>query len=146
MTQKQIKDQLKLLQKIQPDTEYAKASKFEILYAPTKQGKFVLFMESLSSTVSMGLVVLFFVFIAIGGVATILRNPIFPTFESVNQRSLTAEANTINTETQTKLEEVSYLEDSEDKSLARAKAKEEGIQSELKEEEIDQLLNEAKES
>ena len=145
MRQKDIKDQLKALQGLQPDADFAHESKFEILYAPTKKGKLIMFTESLSSTVSMGLVVLFFVFIALGGVATILRNPIFPTFESVDQTKLTAEANTIETETKAHLEAVDYLEDPEKLALAKINEDQESEDEDVTDEEIDQLLNEAKE-
>jgi hypothetical protein len=147
MRQQDIKNQLKTLQRLEPDSSYAQSSKFEILYnTPAKPGKFVLFSQSISSTVSMGLAVLFFVFVALGGVATILRNPVFPTFESVDEENLVAEAQMIQTESEIHLNEVHYLDDAEGRALARAKAtKEKEADSKVTDEEIDQLLNQAKE-
>lgn len=151
MRETDIKKQLGLLKNLEPDKGFVQSSRMKILYGsePTPSRMFVI-SQSLSSTLSMGLVVMFVVFIALGGVATLIRGPVFPSFQGADEQSLHAEAGTITQTIDVRLGEVNYLEDVEQNKLAQATAKKEATlidegQATSTDEEIDQLLNEAKE-
>lgn len=148
MKEEQLIRQLAALRSVEPDADFAMSVRSKILYgSEPRQARFFGLTQSLSSTLSMGLVVLFFTFLALGGVATILRHPVFPTFQGVNEQSLANEAGNINENIDIRLSEVNYLTSvGQDDKLARASQ----INDELilgdtsTDEEIDLLLTQAK--
>ena len=151
MRETDIKKQLNMLKNLMPDEGFAKSSRMKILYdREPVQSRFFNVSQSLSTALSMGLIVMFVVFIALGGVATFLRGSAFPTFEGVNEESLHVEAGVITETIQVRLEEVDYLEEVEKSSLAQAPERQRANQEAFTEqatstdEEIDNLLNEAR--
>ncbi|MDD5710684.1 MAG: hypothetical protein PHV43_01110 [Candidatus Colwellbacteria bacterium] len=139
MKETQILQQLGHLKGIQPSPDFANSSKLQILYQTHQKpsGVFML-AQSLSASLSIGLVIIFFVFIAVLG-ASNLRSPLSPTFEGVNG-SLTAEADSVNTTIDIHLEEMQYVTD----IAAQTLAKSEQIDKESSlDEEVDSMLNEA---
>ena len=81
MKEEHIIKQLSTLKSIQPDADFARSARTTILYRsePTPVRFFGL-TQSLTNSLSIGLVVMLFIFVAIGGVATMFRTPISPTF------------------------------------------------------------------
>lgn len=80
-----------------------------------------------------------FVFVAIGGVASVLRTPISPTLSGVDEASLASEAGSVNQTIDTHLKDVAYTPGDTNR-LAMA-APDESINPD---EEIDLLLTQAK--
>ena len=142
MKEEHIIKQLSTLKSIQPDADFARSARTTILYRsePTPVRFFGL-AQSLSTTLSIGLVVMFFVFIALGGVATMFRTPISPTFQGVDEASLANEAGSINQNTDARLSEVAYLSGEKNDSLAMTAP---GGDTTNTDEEIDLLLTQAK--
>lgn len=141
MREEHIIKQLSTLKSIQPDADFASSARTIILYRsePTP-ARFFGLAQSLSSSLSIGLVVVLFVFVAIGGVATILRTPLSPTFHGVDEQSLATEAGSINQTIDAHLSEAAYISGKEQK-LSMAVATEDNANAD---EEIDLLLTQAK--
>ena len=97
--------------------------------------------QSLSNTLSIGLVVMFFVFIALSGVATMFRNPLSPTFQGVDEKSLASEAGSINQTIDAHLSEVDYLSTEQNNELVMVAPVEDTANTDK---EIDLLLTQAK--
>lgn len=145
MREDHIVRQLNTLNKITPDGAFADESKMKILYGTKPRGfGFNIFSQSLSMTASMGLIAVLFVFIALGGVSTALRKPIFPTFEGVGSEKLSAEAGTINNTIDVRIKEVRYLSSSTaERNLSMAAEPQlevSNLDDGATDEEIDQLL------
>lgn len=139
MKDEQIIKQLGGLKGIQPDADYAAGSKLKLIHqTPQKSGRVLLLSDSISSSLSIGLVIVLFVFAALSGISSIVRSPLSPTFEGVNG-SLTAEAGDINETIDIHLEEVKYLAEVATRTVAIANLDERNSADE----EVDLLLNEA---
>ncbi|MDP3953775.1 MAG: hypothetical protein Q8P99_03070 [bacterium] len=149
MREEQLIKQLTALRGVEPDANFARGVRSKILYgSEPKPARFFGLAQSLSTTLSMGLVILFFAFLALGGVATLLRHPAFPTFQGVNEQSLASEAGDINENIDVRLGEVNYLTNvSYDSKLAKASRAEDWVilEGANTDEEIDILLTQAKE-
>ena len=143
MKEEHIIKQLSTLKSIQPDADFARSARTTILYRsePTPVRFFGL-TQSLSTTLSIGLVVMFFVFVALGGVATVFRTPLSPTFQGVAEQSLSSEAGSINQTIDFHLNEVAYISGEEENALAMNAAPNTGDANSDKE--IDLLLTQAK--
>jgi hypothetical protein len=139
MKETQIIQQLNQLRSITPDPDFANSSKLKIIYqTPQRPGGVFVIIQSLSASLSIGLVIVLFVFVALLGVSN-LRSPLSPTFEGVNG-GLVAEADSVNATINIHLEEMQYITDIATKTLARGN-QDDGNNS--SDEEIDDLLNEA---
>lgn len=140
MNEKKLLKQLSLLKNLSPDADFARASRSRILYeTQPKPGRFSIFSQSLSFSMSMGLLVLFFVFATLGGVSKLVRNPVFPTFEGVGGGSLVAEADSVSNSIDVRISEVQYLTDVEEQNPTAAT-----LVQDSEDEEIDKLLVRAK--
>lgn len=140
MKEEHIIKQLSMLKNIEPDADFARSARMAILYRTEPvHARFFGLTQSLSGTLAIGLVVMFIVFIAIGGVATVLRTPLSPTLQGVSEQNLASEAGSINETIDVHLSEVDYLARVESKKLAQAAPT--GANTD---EEIDMLLDEAK--
>ena len=136
MKEEHIIKQLSTLKSIQPDADFARSARTTILYGSEPMPvRFFGLTQSLSTTLSIGLVVMFFVFIALGGVATMFRTPLSPTFQGVNEESLASEAGSINQTIDAHLNEVAYLPGDQGGGL---------VTTANSDEEIDLLLTQAK--
>jgi len=136
MKEEHIIKQLSTLKSIQPDADFARSARTTILYGSEPMPvRFFGLTQSLSTTLSIGLVVMFFVFIALGGVATMFRTPLSPTFQGVNEESLASEAGSINQTIDAHLNEVAYLSGDQGGGL---------VTTANSDEEIDLLLTQAK--
>ena len=150
MREDHIKNQLGSLRGLAPDESFAQNSKQKIIYgAHPKPGGFHLFSQSLSTSLSMALVVVFFAFVAVSSVSNILTSPVSPTLEGVSQPSLIAEADDINASTDIHLKDAEYLASDSKRLLAKIKVDEAEVEipeddEDITDEEIDQLLNKAK--
>ena len=148
MREEQLIKQLAALKNVEPDADFARGIRSKILYgSEPRPARFFGLAQSLSTTLSMGLVVLFFAFVALGGIATVLRHPAFPTFQGVNEQSLASEAGNINQAIDVHLSEVNYLTNfSQDDKLARAPRADDqsALGGASTDEEIDDLLTQAK--
>ncbi len=148
MKEEKLIKQLAALRGVEPDPDFAQGLRSRIMYgSEPRQARFFGFAQSLSSTLSIGLVVLFFAFVALGGMASLLRHPSFPTFQGVNEQSLASEAGSINETIDVHLKEVNYLTNvSQDRKLAQApKVDEQAYMGAAStDEEIDILLTQAK--
>jgi hypothetical protein len=139
MKEAQIIKQLGALKGIQPDAGFAQSSKLEIIYStPQRTGGVWMIAQSLSASLSIGLVIIFFVFVAVLG-ASSLRSPMSPALEGVNG-DLVAEADTVNTTINIQLDEIQYVADVTAKALVRG---EQNQTEPSPDEEIDSLLDEA---
>ena len=140
MKEEHIIKQLSTLRNIEPDADFARSARTTILYGSGPMPvRFFKLTQGLSATLSIGLVVMFFVFIALGGVGTLLRTPLSPTLQGVDENSLASEAGAINETTNARLGEVAYLSGEEQEpSLAMSE------DTTNSDEEIDSLLTQAK--
>ncbi len=140
MKEEHLIKQLSILKSVQPDADFARTARTTILYrsepAPVR---FFGLGQSLSNTLSIGLVIMFFVFVALGGVATVFRNPLSPTFQGVDEESLASEAGSINQTIDAHLNEVAYLSREQNKLVMAAPS-----ETANTDEEIDLLLTQAK--
>lgn len=140
MKEEHIIKQLSTLRNIEPDADFARSARTTILYGSGPMPvHFFRLTQGLSATLSIGLVVMFFVFIALGGVGTFLRTPLSPTLQGVDGDSLASEAGTINETTNARLNEVAYLS-GEEQEPAPAMSED----TTNTDEEIDSLLTQAK--
>ena len=141
MKEEHIIKQLSSLKSIQPDADFARSARTTILYRsePTPVRFFGL-TQSLTNSLSIGLVVMLFIFVAIGGVATMFRTPISPTFHGVDAQSLATEAGSINQTIDAHLSEAAYISGEENK-FSMALTTESDTNTD---EEIDLLLTQAK--
>jgi len=148
MREKDLLKQLSALRSLEPDQDFARGLRSKILYGgEPKQARAFGLIQSLSSTLSIGLVVLLFAFVALGGVASVLRHPVFPNFQGVNEQSLASEAGNINENINVHLNEVDYLANvGQESKLAQARRTSTDPVSEgtSRDEEIDILLTQAK--
>lgn len=142
MKEEHIIEQLNSLKGICPDSGYAAGSKLKLIHgSPQKPGRYFVFSEGLSGSLSISLVIVFFVIVAIGGASNMLRSPLSPAFQGVNEE-LAVEANQVNDAIEIHLEEVKYLSEIATGTLARVDF-ENGNRQDSEDEEIDNLLNEA---
>src|SRR3989344_3975350 len=142
MKEEHIIKQLSTLKSIQPDADFARSARTTILYRSEPMPvRFFGLGQSLSNTLSIGLVVMFFVFVALGGVATMFRNPLSPTFQGVDEKSLASEAGSINQTIDAHLSEVDYLSTEQNNELVMAVPIEAAANTDK---EIDLLLTQAK--
>lgn len=108
MREAQITEKLRQLRSITPDPGFASSSKLQIVYqTPQKSTGVWALTQTLSASVSIGLVIVLFVFVTVLGVSN-LRSPLSPTLEGVD-KSLTAEADNVNATINIHLEEVQYV-------------------------------------
>ena len=139
MNEEYIVKQLSSLRGIKPDSDFANSSKLRIIYQTSQRpGGVLMIAQGLSASLSIGLVIVFFAFIAILG-ASSLRSPLSPTLESVSG-DLAAEADDVNSTIDIRLEEMQYVADVATKTLVRSNQSDE---SNSPDEEIDHLLDEA---
>jgi hypothetical protein len=139
MREDQIIKQLGALRSIQPDAGFARSSKLKIMYsAPQKASGVWVLAQSLSASLSIGLVIIFFALVAVFGMSS-LRSPMSPALEGVNG-DLVAEADTVNAAIDIHLDEIQYVADVTTKTLVRGDQNQTPPSSD---EEIDSLLNEA---
>lgn len=115
MTEQELIKQLKNLQNIQPEKEYARLSKTSILTSPRKPvrswemvGRGVL-AESFTFGLSVVFVAIFFVLI-LGGAASVLRSVLLQNLPGVNTQTLISEADTIIKDIDIHLSEIEYYE------------------------------------
>ncbi|PIR98299.1 MAG: hypothetical protein COT89_00200 [Candidatus Colwellbacteria bacterium CG10_big_fil_rev_8_21_14_0_10_42_22] len=142
MKEEYIIKQLNSLKNIEPGADYAASSKLKLLYeTPQKPRRVFLLSQSLSTTLSIGLAIVLFVFIGLGSASNIFRNPLSPTFTGVNQE-LTSEAGKLSDTIDIHLEEVRYLTDVTTNPLVRANIQN-VEENNSTDEEIDDLLDEA---
>ncbi|MCR4261182.1 MAG: hypothetical protein NUV96_02535 [Candidatus Colwellbacteria bacterium] len=143
MREEHIIKQLSTLKSIQPDADFARSARTTILYRSEPMPvRFFGLTQSLSATLSIGLVVMFFVFVALGGVATVFRTPLSPTFQGVDEQSLASEAGSINQTIDFHLNEVAYISGEKENTLAMSATPNEGDAN--SDQEIDLLLTQAK--
>ena len=143
MKEEYIIKQLSTLKSIEPDADFARNARTTILYRSEPMPvRFFGLKQSLSTTLSIGLVVMLFVFIALGGVATMLRTPLSPTFQGVDEQSLASEAGSINQTIDARLSEVAYISGERENKLVMATTPSDGDSNADKE--IDLLLTQAK--
>ena len=142
MKEEHIIKQLSTLKSIQPNADFARSARTTILYRSEPMPvRFFGLGQSLSNTLSIGLVVMFFVFVALGGVATLFRNPLSPTFQGVDEKSLASEAGSINQTIDAHLSEVDYLSTEQNNELVMVAPVEDTANTDK---EIDLLLTQAK--
>lgn len=142
MKEEHIIKQLSTLKSVQPDADFARSARTTILYGSEPLPvRFFGLGQSLSNTLSIGLVVMLFVFIALGGVATVFRNPFSPTLQGVDEADLASEAGSINQTIDAHLSEVAYLSGDQGDKLAKATISEDAASTD---EAIDLLLTQAK--
>ncbi|OGY56740.1 MAG: hypothetical protein A2Y84_01485 [Candidatus Colwellbacteria bacterium RBG_13_48_8] len=143
MNQDQIIKQLSSLRGLQPGSSFASETRLKVIQgARPRVGGLFIFSQSLSNTLSIGLVIVFFIFLALSGTTNFLRGPALPTFEGINGANVVAEADNISDAADIYLQEVQYLQETQEKKLARASIV--GEISPSADEEIDRLLDEAK--
>ncbi len=139
MKEEHIIQQLNQLRGIKPNPDFVSSSKLKIIYqTPQRPSGIGVLTQGLSASLSIGLVIVFFVFLTAFGVSS-LRSPLSPTFEGVDG-NLVAEADDVNTTINIHLEEVQYITDIATKALARGDQNNEDNSSD---EAVDHLLNEA---
>jgi hypothetical protein len=139
MREEHIIKQLNSLRGIIPDSDFANSSKLRIMHqAPQRPGGILMMAQGLSASLSIGLIMVFFVFMAVLGVSS-LRSPLSPTFEGVSG-DLAIEADNVNTTIDIRLEEVQYVADVAAKTLAKSN---QSSASDSSDEKIDNMLDEA---
>ncbi|PIR98311.1 MAG: hypothetical protein COT88_02240 [Candidatus Colwellbacteria bacterium CG10_big_fil_rev_8_21_14_0_10_41_28] len=140
MNEQQLIKQLNSLKEIRPDEGFASTLKAQLAIEEMDSSRFYLLSQSLVSSFSVGVAILLFIFIALGGVANTLKGPLFPTLEGVDKNTLASEASDIQNKIDKSINDVDYL--SEDRKLARANISDTSYES-SEDEEIDQLLEDA---
>lgn len=136
MTEEEFIKKLKILNTIEPDPQYVRATRYLILFSKEESGISPvvyqnIFSRSLNTVLSIALITVFFLVLtlSIGRLSA-------PQFEGVNNESLISEANTITDDIDIKLKEIEYFADVPN---TLAFAEEQYINNEDK---IDKLLEE----
>ena len=144
MTERDLIKNLRALNEIKPNQEFARVSRSEILSPKLnipidrtlKRG---IFSRGVSFAVSLSLATVFMLLLAIGGIAGSLKTFLLPTLQVVNNDNLVSEADTITNDIDIRLNDIEYFGQTK-QTVAFAEPTVTDYQA--GENEIDRLLNE----